>query len=337
MPSPKLIPISYQDDKNVIHLKCYADTLVYEKTADSAGKLLGIRIGGYPEHVKGLSDAIYGGGDIRADRKDMPPLKLQSLSKQYTRQQSMDGVYAEAVIFAVDDNGAPVSVTDEENEEQTKMEIPPRSCYIFTPPGDEDRLFEEVDKRVCVPLLPEFRDYLLSELKSLNMLQQLTVVCLHEKFDAWRLTCTAGDVNIIRIVEAGLKSGALQIPGATQDSADIFKDISTVSGYLREFGVTIAERIKSQFVPLFDPATQQLSKEVLAVNDNIAAHTGYQLYDAQLAAAEGLKRKLDHHDPALLIAECGSGKSVTRSIVKSYGTKTISFWRTGNPIGGMMG
>ncbi len=154
MPSPKLIPISYRDEKNAIHLKRYADTLVYERTSDSAGKLIGIRIGGYPEQVRGMSDAIYGGGDISAERPELPALRLRTMPKQYTRRQSMDGVYAEAIIFAEDDSDTPLYVADAENEGQTKLEVPPRVCYLFTPPGDKARLFEEIDRRVRVPLLP---------------------------------------------------------------------------------------------------------------------------------------------------------------------------------------
>ena len=309
MPTLKLIPVSYRDTGNSLHLNCYADTLVYEKTADNTGKLLGIRLGGYPEQVRAMSDAIYGGGTIHAERESLPPLRLESLTKQYDRQMNMDGVYAEATIFAADDNDTPVRVADEEHEGQTRMEIPARSCYIFTPVGDKDRLFEEIDKRVSVPLIQEFWEYLLEKLTAINALQTLTTVCLGEKFDAWRLTCSTNDTNIIKIVEDGLHSGKLKIPGATEESSKAFDGIETVSGYLKEFGVTMAQRIKEMFVPLFDPAVEPLSKEVMAVDANIAAHTGYHLYDAQLAAAEGLKRKLDQHDPALLIAECGSGKT----------------------------
>lgn len=153
MPAPKLIPVSYRDSGNVIHLTCYADTLVYTKSDNNTGWLIGIRIGGYPEQVRGMSDAIYGGGEIRIERQNLSPLGLRSLAKHYTRQQSMDGVYAEAVVFATDDSDIPVRVNDPEKEGQTKLETPPRACYIFTPPGDRDRLFEEIDKRVRVPLL----------------------------------------------------------------------------------------------------------------------------------------------------------------------------------------
>ena len=71
----------------------------------------------------------------------------------------------------------------------------------------------------------------------------------------------------------------------------------------------MAQRIREQFTPLFDPATDQLSEEVLAINDYVHQNTGYSLYDAQLAVAEATKRQLQRKGTALIIAECGSGKT----------------------------
>ena len=85
--------------------------------------------------------------------------------------------------------------------------------------------------------------------------------------------------------------------------------MKNVTGYLNTFGVTVAERIRSQFEPLFDPATEPLSPEILAVNDYIREHAGYPLYDAQMAVAESVKRQLTHDKVAFIVAECGSGKT----------------------------
>ena len=107
--------------------------------------------------------------------------------------------------------------------------------------------------------------------------------------------------------------GSIAIPGAAPGQPDGFDDVESVISYLAAFGPTVAQRIRSQFQPLFDPAAEPLSEEVLTVNDTIMAKAGYSLYDAQLAVAEATKRQLDHKKVALIVAECGSGKSVTRS------------------------
>ena len=56
--------------------------------------------------------------------------------------------------------------------------------------------------------------------------------------------------------------------------------MENITGYLNTFGVTVADRIRDQFTPLFDPASEPLSEEVLAVNDYIQQKAGYSLYDA---------------------------------------------------------
>ena len=72
-----------------------------------------------------------------------------------------------------------------------------------------------------------------------------------------------------------------------------------------------------QFTPLFDPANEPLSPEILSVNDYIREHAGYPLYDAQLAVAESVKRQLDHDKCAFIVAECGSGKTKIGAALRS--------------------
>jgi hypothetical protein len=202
------------------------------------------------------------------------------------------GIYAEATLI----------IRDEEQSDEGQ----PHKCYIFCEQGNSDRLFEEIDKKTSVPLIPAFRDYVLSELQNRGILQPLKVVSYREKFDAWALTLTKNDANIAEVLNDGLRSGAITIPGTADNE---FPAVHTVTQYLNTFGVQIAERIKSQFEPLFDPATETLSPEILAVNAYIRRNAGYSLYDAQLAVAESLKRGLKANKSALLIAECGSGKT----------------------------
>src|SRR5699024_5980208 len=187
-------------------------------------------------------------------------------------------------------------------------DLPPRKCIIFCPENDRDRLFEEVDRKTAVPLIPEFRDYVLDELERRGILKRLQVISLREKLDAWVLYCRQDDENIISVVEDGFKSGAISIPGTVSDPNG-FDGVENVTGYLNTFGVTVAKRIRGQFQPLFDPASEPLSPEILAINDYIRSHTGYSLYDAQLAVAEAVKRQLQRHKSSIIVAECGSGKS----------------------------
>ena len=308
----KLIPVSYYNTSQEVRLSAYADTIVYEREGPHRNILRAVRFGGYPEMVRGLADAVYAGGTLDANMGDCP-LWLESQAMRYRRQVTHDGVYAEATLLAIDDDQETKTPEsdgegDEEQEGQEEMDLPPRKCIIFCPENDRDRLFEEVDRKTSVPLIPEFRDYVLDELERRGILKRLQVISLREKLDAWVLYCRQDDSNIISVVEDGLKSGAISIPGTVSDP-DGFDGVENVTGYLNTFGVTVAERIRGQFQPLFDPASEPLSPEILAVNDYIREHAGYSLYDAQLAVAEAVKRQLQKHKCGFIVAECGSGKT----------------------------
>ena len=297
--------MSYYDEKAEVRLETYSDTVVIEKEGNIP-YLTAIRLGGYPESVKGMSEAIFGGGtiSIEIDGKDT---EVFSRVKQYRKEFSHDGIYAEATLLILDEEQR-LDQNDDETGDNGKNDTysKPRRCYLFCEQGDSDRLFEELDKKTAVPLIPEFKEYVLGELQRRGILIQLQVISSIEKFNAWMLTLSKDEANVIAVVNDGLKSGVIAIPGS---NGIRFPTVYSVTQYLNTFGVMIAERIKNQFNPLFDPATETLSPEILAVNDYINTHAGYSLYDAQLAVAEAHKRCLNQMKSTLCISECGSGKT----------------------------
>ena len=306
MSTSKLMKVTYYDPKSQIRLLCYADTVVWDTKPTPT--LTALRFGGYPERVQGLADAIYGGATIEIeDGKDTYSLK--TLTRQYRRELSHDGVYAEATLIAEDDGQSakqnagdkdePDKDKNDEDDDQIQQDLPPRNTYIFCTPGERRELFDAVDQKTAVPMIPEYQDYIL---------RPLQVKSLSRKLEAWLLRCEEKDKNIVAVMEDGLKSGAISIPGATV-GLNPLDEINSITEYLNTFGVTVAERIKKLFVPLFDPATESLSPEVLAINQYIEDHAGYPLYDAQLAVAEAIKRQLERSKVGLIVAECGSGKS----------------------------
>nr|WP_325204340.1 helicase-related protein [uncultured Oscillibacter sp.] len=316
MSSSKLIELTYFDPKSEVRLTAYADTIIL----DHDGKdqvISAIRFGGYPEMVKAMSDAIYGGVSVDIIQGGTQRV-LKSRPKGYERQLSHDGAYAVATLMASDGvrtEDAPEDSEDKDSggsgkaQEAANTPPQPRKCYIFCPAGDRDRLFEELDRKTAAPLIPEFRDCLLEALNDRGELRPLEVISIKERLDAWVLDLLPEDKNVVEILGRGLENGSFAIPGGDPNQPDGFEDVENITGYLNTFGITVADRIRHQFQPLFDPASEPLSEEVLAVNDYIQSKAGYSLYDAQLAVAEAVKRQLDRKDTALIIAECGSGKT----------------------------
>jgi hypothetical protein len=306
MSHSKLIKVSYYDPKAQVRLTVYADTIVVERSGRES-TIRAIRFGGYPEVTQAMADAMYGGATVEAEIGDEAK-HLQCAAKGYRRQISHDGVYAAATLMSNDDE--QVADPQEEDGDQGEQQVmQPRRCYIFCPPGDRTHLFEELDHKTAAPLIPEFQDYVLEELIRRGDLRQLTVFALKKHMDAWVLELHPNDSNVVQVLEDGLKGGQIQIPGAVPGAPDGFQSVDTVTSYLNTFGVTVADRIRGQFQPLFDPASEPLSAQVLAINDFIQEKAGYPLYDAQLAVVEAVKRQLDRRGVALICAECGSGKT----------------------------
>ena len=187
MSRSNLFHITYYNATQEIRLSAYADTIVFEQV-NGENIIRAIRIGGYPEVVHALSDAIYAGGRFDVEIVD-DTYSFKSESKRYERQFTHDGVYAEATLLGKDDDQKAKneeSGDDEETEARGKRkepeettDLPPRKCIIFCPKGDRNRLFEEVDRKTAVPLIPEFQDYILSELEKRGIQRQLTVVSVH--------------------------------------------------------------------------------------------------------------------------------------------------------------
>lgn len=302
----RLMPISYYNPKQEIRLSAYADTIVLEPDGREQ-HLRAIRFGGYPEMVRAMSDAIYAGATLETEFAGEPAM-LACEPKKYECHLSHDGIYAEATILSLDDADEARQSSEEEVDGQTNVELPPRKCVLFCPAGDRRALFEALDRKTAVPLIPEFQDYVLDKLQRRRFLKPLRVISIRERLEAWLLLCKKDDANIVKVLEDGLKSGAIRIPGTVQNLSG-FDSVHSVTSYLSAFGVTVAERIRNQFQPLFDPAAEQLSPEILRINDYIREHAGYSLYPAQLAVAESVKRKLSEGKSAFIVAECGSGKT----------------------------
>ena len=197
MAESRLIELSYYDPKAETRLTAYADTIVLDHN-EKGGIISAIRFGGYPEVVRALSDAIYGGSTIEATQNDATH-RLQSKLRGYQRQLSHDGIYATATLMANDDEYSNEGSEDQEDSEETagtgdgQQTLQPRKCYIFCPAGDRDRLFEELDHKTAAPLIPAFQDYVLDELEQRGSLRRLHVISLKEKMDAWVLELRPND------------------------------------------------------------------------------------------------------------------------------------------------
>ena len=299
----ELSPITYNDTAQGLRLSCYADTFVYHKASGSERNLVAMRFGGYPEQVRAMADVLRKGAGVEAVVENHK-IVLCAKHNAYKRNVAHDGIYAEGTMLALDDENGEM-----EDEEQMEVENPnaKRKMYIFCDEGDTDSLYAELDKKTAIPLIPEFKDYILDECFKRKILVPLEVLSASVHFDAYMLEVRNDEKEMEDVVNFGLKQGKISIPGAVKNSG--FENIATVSQYLNKYGITIANRIRQSFNPLFDPVAESICDQLKRINGNLKKNVGYTLYSAQLAVAEALKRRLDRSKVGLVVAECGSGKT----------------------------
>lgn len=317
MATEPLIKVSCVSKGEKIGLTNYSDLVVFDKEKT----IVALRIGGYPETVQAMSDIIITGCDLELEGASEIIEVNTKGQKNYERRLSHDGIYAEGMHYLKDDVPNTIMFGEDESSDGTKVAVK-KNLYFFCKSGDE--LYAELDRKLSVPLIPEFKDYFISELINRKILQQLTVYSLGNKFEAWHMNVSEDEKEVAKVLEDGLKSGEIKIPGTQQGNNAIFNNIGTFTQYLDIFGSMVAERIKKCFPPRFNPAEEPVAPEINEVNDCVKKHAGYSLFDAQLGAAEALKRQLETDKMALLVAECGTGKT-------KIGSAALYAYQHGNP------
>ena len=306
MKKGKLIHLQYVDEANAIQLKGYSDCLVWEPSENPAqNTLIAARIAGQPNFVQAIATVLCGGGNIQAVC-DEHQIVLRGNNGGYEKVSSKNENSQEIILYPKDDDGLMKSA-DEIGKEPAEQK---RVHYLFSSVGDWEHLFSLMDQRSFVPLIPEFKDYLLRECIRTGVLKKMSILSLGPRFECWKLILTEGDKNLIAIVEHGLQSKLISIPGSNPGSEmPRLAEIGSLSKYLNTFGKSLADQIKESYHPLFDPETEMISPQLKRVNEFIHDKTGYYLYPAQLSAAQGAQKALASKRPAIIVAECGSGKT----------------------------
>ena len=106
--------VRYQDEAQKISLTGYADTLIVDSQQD---RLVGIRVGGYPEVVSGMSAAICGGGTVTVSTSD-GSLLCTAERGRYCKTVCREGSYAVATILWDQNAARKIGTSKEEQENE---------------------------------------------------------------------------------------------------------------------------------------------------------------------------------------------------------------------------
>lgn len=191
------------------------------------------------------------------------------------------------------------------------------SLFIYCKHPDElkDKLFEKASKYSSVPLLEDWKDYLLTALKEEQKVRELTVINnigVIDSFIAYRIDFNKDIMK--RIVQRGLQNKIINIKGNNNPSP-ILEKISGLNDYLNSFGEILAEKIQTAFKPKFVPGEDKYDTFTNYIDDFIYDKANIELFEAQKSVTQAVVNDLKENDATFLIAEMGSGKTTMGAMI----------------------
>lgn len=185
------------------------------------------------------------------------------------------------------------------------------SIFIYCKDESElvDKLYEKASKYSSVPLLEEWKDYLLLGLQEEKKVKRLTVFTSYDKapFIAYRIDF---DKEVMKkIVQKGLRLRTINIEGSNEPSP-ILAEIRGLNDYLNSFGEILAEKIQTAFKPKFVPGEDKYDTFTNYIDDYMYNEAGIELFEAQKSVIQAVVNDLKTNDATFMIAEMGSGNCV---------------------------
>lgn len=171
-----------------------------------------------------------------------------------------------------------------------------------------EKMYEKVSKYSSIPLLEEWKDYILEGLKQDNKVKKMYVCTIHSKtpFYVFRIDFNK---NVIReIIQRGLKTKRINIRGNNNPS-EILANINGLNDYLSSFGEILAHKIQTAFKPKFVPGEDTYDNFMNFIDDYGYNTAKLELFEAQKSAMQAVVNDLKDNDVTFLIAEMGSGKT----------------------------
>ena len=189
------------------------------------------------------------------------------------------------------------------------------SIYMFTYENDPfkqdkyvDLLYDKLYKYSSVPLIPEWKTYIYNELSSQRVLREARTLLMDGVREVEIYKYVGNVEQIKNIIEAGLRSGTLNINGSNEPSA-LLEDISGLNDYLSIFGSLLADKIQNKFRPKFIPGTDDYTRYLRNIDDYIH-HKGIELYEAQLATIQSTVNNFNVNKHSIIVGEMGCGKTL---------------------------
>ena len=182
--------------------------------------------------------------------------------------------------------------------------------FIYSNSDEElcDKLFDKVSKYSSIPVLKEWKAYILDKLSRNNKVRRMYKFTTIEDDTSRCHRAIFNKEDIKEIVKEGLKTKAINIAGNNNPSP-ILSNITGLNDYLNCFGEILAEKIQTSFKPKFIPGEDSYDTYTNFVDDFMYHEANIELFEAQKSIVQSVVNNLKVNDSTFVIAEMGSGKT----------------------------
>ena len=282
---------------NMTHLNC--DTIVIDQNLN---RLVFFSVIGYPAAMKSNISKIKEETKPYTYMRGVGSLSMLRSGYDIEQKKQSNGDYIHTIGNLKD------RFTEHNNGTEELM------AYIYYSTGEnslEDRnqkIYDKLYKHFSVPMIPEWKDYIMTQLENRNKIYDLRIVTGHEtrQFNACGLYVNSVDLS--DIITNGLRTRNISIQGSN-DPSILMDSIEGLNDYLNVFGETLAAKIQASFRPKFIPGVDSYSQSTNDYDDSIFS-TGIEMYEAQKSLVQAAVNNLNKEDTTFVISEMGTGKSL---------------------------
>ena len=179
------------------------------------------------------------------------------------------------------------------------MEDGSEQIHIFIYSNNEEelknKLFAKISKYSSVPILPEWKEYLLTKLQQNNKVRALYKFTSIQDDTSQCHRVFVNKEDIKNIVKEGLKTKAINIKG-NNNASPILSNIHGLNDYLNCFGETLAEKIQTAFKPKFTPGEDEYDTYTNFVDDFMYHEANIELFEAQKSVIQATVNNLKVND-----------------------------------------
>lgn len=174
--------------------------------------------------------------------------------------------------------------------------------------NEEQQIYDVLNDRYHTPMLPEWKNYLIQELKDRGLYKDMHVYSFGTRSPIKAGLLSVTEDQLEQIISEGVQGYELEF--AVQEDGRLFDEgilpnLTSIDSYLSEFASDLGARIQKNIGLRFNPDTERHHPAFHDINLE-ANHNGITgLYPPQANTVMGVARTLKDEDHCFIVAEMG--------------------------------